>query len=317
MDPWHPIKPPRLRPGDTLGLVAPASPAPDDTRIEKGVRYLESQGFRVKPGHYLSARHGFCAGTDAQRAADLNTMFRDPVVKGIFCLRGGYGSGRLLPLLDTAAIRRHPKIFVGFSDITALQLGLLRRPGLVTFSGPLVGVEFANRVDPFTEEHFWRLLTSRRRIGFLPSPAHAPPLVTMQNGRVEGRLIAGNLALILSLLGTRYLPDLRHCLLVVEDVGEHLHRVDRMWSQLRLAGLLGQLAGLVFGTFSDCPPAPTPGARQTLDRIQREVAQWISGPVARGLPYGHHPRRITLPLGLAARLDIPRGGLTILESAVV
>ena len=317
MDPWTAIKPPRLRPGDTLGLVAPASPALEHSRIEKGVRYLESRGFRVKPGRYLQARDGFFAGTDAQRAADLNAMFRDPAVQGIFCLRGGYGSGRLLPLLDYTAIRRHPKIFVGFSDLTALQLGLLRRPGLVTFSGPLVAVEFARRIDPFTEEHFWRLLTSRSRVGSLPAPAYAHTLVPLQTGCAEGRLIAGNLALILSLVGTRHLPDLRRALLVVEDVGEQLHRLDRMWTQLRLAGLLRQLAGLVFGSFTQCPPALPPTATASLDRIQREAAHWIPGPVVRGLPYGHLPRRITLPLGLAARLDTRRGRLEILESAVV
>lgn len=317
MDPWTAIKPPRLRPGDTLGLVAPASPALEHSRIEKGVRYLESRGFRVKPGRYLQARDGFFAGTDAQRAADLNAMFRDPAVQGIFCLRGGYGSGRLLPLLDYTAIRRHPKVFVGFSDLTALQLGLLRRPGLVTFSGPLVAVEFARRIDPFTEEHFWRLLTSRSRVGSLPAPAYAHTLVPLQTGCAEGRLIAGNLALILSLVGTRHLPDLRRALLVVEDVGEQLHRLDRMWTQLRLAGLLRQLAGLVFGSFTQCPPALPPTATASLDRIQREAAHWIPGPVVRGLPYGHLPRRITLPLGLAARLDTRRGRLEILESAVV
>jgi len=317
MDPWTAIKPPRLRPGDTLGLVAPASPALEHSRIEKGVRYLESRGFRVKPGRYLQARDGFFAGTDAQRAADLNAMFRDPAVQGIFCLRGGYGSGRLLPLLDYTAIRRHPKIFVGFSDLTALQLGLLRRPGLVTFSGPLVAVEFARRIDPFTEEHFWRLLTSRSRVGSLPAPAYAHTLVPLQTGCAEGRLIAGNLAVILSLVGTRHLPDLRRALLVVEDVGEQLHRLDRMWTQLRLAGLLRQLAGLVFGSFTQCPPALPPTATASLDRIQREAAHWIPGPVVRGLPYGHRPHRITLPLGLAARLDTRRGRLEILESAVV
>lgn len=317
MDVWKPIKPPPLRPGDTLGLVAPASPPLQDSAIDQGVRYLESRGFHVKLGRFLQARHGFFAGTDAQRAADLNAMFQDSRVAGVFCLRGGYGSGRLLPLLDYAAIRRHPKIFVGFSDLTALQLGLLRRPGLVTFSGPLTGVEFAGRVDPFTEEHLWPLLTSRRRIGSLPRPATADqPLDCLQHGSATGRLIAGNLAILLSLVGTRYLPDLRSALLVAEDVGEHLHRIDRMWTQLGLAGLLPKLAGLVLGSFNDCPPAAPASAHASLDDIQRGLVRWIAGPIVQGLPYGHQPRRITLPLGVAARLDTRRGRLELLEPAV-
>lgn len=311
-----PIRPPRLRPGDTLGLVAPASPSPDESRIERGIRYLESRGYRVKPGRYLRRRTGFFAGTDAQRAAELNAMFRDPQVQAIFCLRGGYGSGRLLPLLDYGAIRRHPKILVGFSDLTALQLGLLRRPGLITFSGPLVAVEFAQTVDPFTEEHFWRLLTSRHPVGPLPTPKPRGQLPVLQPGRAEGRLVAGNLALLVSLLGTRYLPEMRGSLLVVEDVGEQLYRLDRMWTQLRLAGWLSQLAGLVLGSFTDCPPAPEPNRGLSLNSMAREVAGWIRGPVVRGLAYGHEPRRLTLPLGLTARLDTGRGRMEILEAAV-
>lgn len=311
-----PLKPPRLRRGDVVGLVAPASPLLDPGRLAPGIRYLEQLGYRVEIGPHLQARHGFFAGTDAQRAADFNAFARDPRVRAIFGLRGGYGSARLLPHLDYRALRRNPKIIVGFSDLTALQLALLRRTGLVTFSGPLVGVEFAAGISPFTEEHFWRLITSRRRIGRLPHPSDSP-LSTLQPGRAAGPLIAGNLAILLSLANTPYLPTLKQAILVVEDVGEHLHRVDRMLTQLCLSGTLANLAGLVFGSFSHCRPSPPDAPHSPLASLLREASPHVPGPVASGLAYGHTPERVTLPIGLRARLDASRGTLSIPESAVL
>ena len=148
------LKPARLRRGDVIGLISPASAPLPAEKIEKGVRYLERLGYRVKPGEHVAAQRGYFAGTDAQRLSDLNTMLNDPQVRAIFAIRGGYGSPRLLPFVDYRAVRRQPKIFAGFSDLTALQLALFRRAGLVTFSGPLPGVEFWQKPDPYTEEHF-------------------------------------------------------------------------------------------------------------------------------------------------------------------
>src|SRR5881394_4667621 len=182
------VKPPRLRRGEVIGLISPASTPWPAEKIEKGARYLEGLGYRVKLGEHVAARHGYFAGTDAERLNDLNAMLNDPQVNAVFAVRGGYGSPRLLPFVDYQAVRRQPKIIVGFSDITALQLALFRRTGLVTFSGPLPGVEFWRKPDPYTEEHFWRLLTSSRRVGPLPNPA-GQPLRRRISGRARGRLL--------------------------------------------------------------------------------------------------------------------------------
>jgi muramoyltetrapeptide carboxypeptidase len=311
----RPLKPPRLRRGDVIGLVAPASPTPNPKAIPQGVRYLESLGYHVKAAPHLMARHGFLAGTDAQRAADLNALFRDPDVKAIFSLRGGYGSPRILSLVDYTTIRRHPKILVGFSDITALQLALFRKTGLVSVSGPLVATDFIPPVDPFTEEHFWRLVTSTHPIGPLP-PAPQPPLITLQTGSINAPLIPANLALLTSLLGTPYLPRLHHTLLVLEDVGESPHRLDRMFTQLRNAGCLTKIAGLILGQFTRCHPTPARAPHLSFDQIVRELIPHCTGPVAQGLAYGHLPGKISLPIGLPARFNTRHGRLVLPEAAV-
>src|SRR5947207_8451528 len=184
------LKPPRLRRGDVIGLISPASAPLLAEKIEKGVRYLERLGYRVKRAEHVAAQHGYFAGTDAQRLSDLNAMLNDSQVKAIFSIRGGYGSPRLLPFVDYRAVRRQPKIFAGFSDLTALQLALFRRAGLVTFSGPLPGVDFWRKPDPYTEEHFWRLLTSTRPAGPLPCPGNKP-LRPRIRGRARGPLLGG------------------------------------------------------------------------------------------------------------------------------
>lgn len=310
------LKPRRLRRGDVIGLVAPASPPRDRNRIEGGVRYLERMGYRVKLGRHIEARFGYLAGRDEERAADLNAMLRDPEVRAIFALRGGYGTPRLLPHVDYGAFRRDPKILVGYSDITALQLAVFRRAGVVTFSGPMPGADFWQKPDPFTEEQFWRMVTSTRPIGRLPKgPGEA--LIVRRGGRVEGFLLGGNLALLTSNLGTRYSPAYRGSLLVLEDVGEHLHRVDRMFAQLRNAGVLRDVAGLVVGHFTECRPVAPAEPHLSLGEILAQVAEWVDGPMVEGLSYGHIPRKLTLPWGVSARLDAVRGRLDILEGAVI
>jgi muramoyltetrapeptide carboxypeptidase len=309
------LKPPRLRRGDAIGLISPASTPLPPEKIEKGARYLEGLGYRVKLGQYVAAQHGYFAGTDAERLSDLNAMLNDPQVKAIFAVRGGYGSPRLLPFVDYRAARRQPKIVVGFSDITALQLALFKRTGLVTFSGPLPGVEFWRKPDPYTEEHFWRLLTSSRRVGPLPNPSNQP-LRPRIPGRAEGRLLGGNLSLLVSNLGTPFSPDYRGALLVLEDVGENFHRIDRMFTQLRNAGILNQLKGLVLGQFTNCEASDPAKPHLKLNEIIDEVLSWLNVPVVEGFQYGHVARKLTLPIGLRARLDAGRGTMTVLEPAV-
>jgi muramoyltetrapeptide carboxypeptidase len=310
------LKPPRLRRGEVIGLIAPASAPSDSRKIELAVRYLERLGYRVEVGQHVGARHGYFAGTDEQRLADLNGMLNDPKVKAIFAVRGGYGTPRLLPLVDYAAVRRQPKIVVGYSDLTALQLAFFRKTGLVTFSGPMAAVELWKNPDPYTEEHFWRLLTSARKIGALPNPP-GQPIVMRHPGYAEGRLLGGNLSLLVSNLGTPFSPDYRGALLVLEDVREHFHRLDRMFTQLRNAGVLGRISGLLFGCFTECAPSNSKEPHLPLKQILAEVLSWVETPVIEGFQYGHIPRKLTVPLGVRARLDADRGKVEVLESAVV
>ncbi|MGB2868167.1 MAG: LD-carboxypeptidase [Bacteroidota bacterium] len=310
------LKPPRLRKGDVIGLIAPASAPSSQEKVEGGVKYLESLGYRVKVGKHVLKINGYLAGTDEQRLTDLNAMVRDDAVKAIIAIRGGYGTPRLLGQIDYRAVQRSPKIVVGYSDLTALQLALFRRVGLVTFSGPMSGVEMWNSIDPYTEEHFWRVVTSKTKVGKLENP-ESEPLSVLKEGRASGRILGGNLSLLQSLMGTRFMPDLRDSILVLEDVDEAPHRVDRMFAQLRNAGILKNIAGLILGKFTDCVPSDATKPHLTIDQVIADAVSWIQCPALSNFQYGHIPQKLTIPLGLKARLDSRNKSMEIMEGAVV
>jgi len=307
--------PARLAQGDLIGIVAPASPIDDPTRIERGVRYLESIGYRALVGKHVTERIGYLAGTDEQRGEDLHAMFADRRVKAVFCLRGGYGTPRLLRRLDYRLIARHPKIFVGYSDITALHLAFWSKARLVSFHGPMLGVDMAGAMDPFAEESFWRVLTSGERTMRLVPPGRTA--VTLRGGTGSGRLLGGNLSLLVSLLGTPYHPDFRRSLLFLEETHEEPYRVDRMMAQLYNAGILGRAAGIAVGSFTECRPRDPAAPSQTVEEIMRESAAGAGPPFVTGLPFGHDPATITIPLGVRARLDGGSGALDLLAQAVL
>jgi muramoyltetrapeptide carboxypeptidase len=309
------LKPPRLRKGDLIGIVSPASAPSAQEKIDNGVRYLEHLGYRVKIGKHVMAQHGYLAGTDEQRAEDLNDMLRDRAVRAIFAVRGGYGTPRLLHLVDYTAARRDPKILVGYSDVTGLQLALYKRAGLVTFSGPMVAVEMWDSIDPFTEEHFWRVVTSPARIGPLENP-EGERLIPYNRGKAAGRLLGGNFSLLASLLGTNYLPSLRHAILVLEDVDEAPHRVDRMFTQLYHAGITASINGLVLGAFTDCVPSDPSKPHLTISQVIEDAVQRMRCPVLSNLQYGHIAKKLTLPFGIDAVLDTRSGTLKLQEGAV-
>lgn len=310
------LKPARLKRGDVIGLIAPASAPSAEEKISKGIRYLEDLGYRVKVAENARAKHGYLAGTDAQRIADLNGMLRDPQVKAIFALRGGYGTPRLLPFVDYAAVRRQPKILVGYSDLTGLQMALYRKTGLVTFSGPMPAVEFWKPQDASSEEHFWRVVTSTKRVGKLLNPADAP-LRTIHAGVQEGPLLGGNLSLIVSSLGTPYTPTYRGAVLALEDIDEEPYRLDRMFTHLRNAGILKNLHGLLMGHCTGWMPSDPTKPMLKLDEMLAEVYPWVKAPTVENFQYGHIPCKVTLPLGLLTRVDSKRREITVLESAVV
>jgi muramoyltetrapeptide carboxypeptidase len=315
MPPSARLKPPRLTRGDLIGVVSPASPPLSSERIERGVRYLESLGYRVAVGKHAAAVHGYLAGTDEARAADFNAMVEDRAVKAIFAVRGGYGTSRILSMINFAALKRNPKIIAGYSDLTALQLAVYRKVGLVTFSGPMVGVEMWDQFDPYSEEHFWRLLTSTSRVGVLENPADEP-VVPRTPGVARGVLLGGNLSLLISLLGTPYAPDLNRSILVLEDVDEAPHRVDRMLMHLRNAGITRRIAGLALGKFTDCVPSDPSKPHLTIDQVLDEFVGAVNLPTVSNIQYGHLPRKLTLPIGAKARLDVSKGAVEVLENAV-
>ena len=310
------IKPQKLRKGSTIGLVAPASTPSTEEKIEKGAAYLERLGYRVKFGENIRKLHGYLAGTDEERAADFNNMVRDKNVNAIFAIRGGYGTPRILQMIDYSSLKQNPKIIVGYSDITALQLAIFRKIGLVTFSGPMTGIEMWKGIDPYTEEHFWQLLTSTKKIGVLKNQNDEPSKI-LKHGKAHGRLLGGNLSMIVCLMGTPFLPKFLDSILFLEDVEEAPHRIDRMLAQLFNAGILYGLSGLVFGKFTDCTPSNPSEPHLTVDQIQKEYAEKIKCPVIGNFQYGHIPRMLTVPIGLQAMLDSERNRLEVLESAVI
>ncbi|MBE0556820.1 MAG: LD-carboxypeptidase [Proteobacteria bacterium] len=309
------VKPPRLRKGDVIGLISPASTPSSSEKIEKGVHYLEGLGYRTTVAPHALSVHGYLAGTDEERAADFNSMVNDTKVKAIFALRGGYGTPRILRRLDYLALKRSPKIIVGYSDLTSLQLAVLRKCSLITFSGPMVAVEMWNTIDPYTEEQFWRLVTSSDAPGLLAFPTgHTPTAV--QRGSATGRLIGGNLALLVASMGSPFLPALKGNLLFAEDVDEAPHRVDRMFMQLKNAGILSSIAGLVLGLFTECVPSDPSVPHFTIDEVLAELVHHTDVPILGNVPYGHVPRKLTLPVGVRARMDVEKLRLEILEGAV-
>jgi muramoyltetrapeptide carboxypeptidase len=308
------LKPRRLQHGDLIGLVTPASPIADPARIERGVRYLETLGYRVLVAENVNKSRGYLAGTDEERIADLHALFRNTEVRAIFCIRGGYGTPRILSLIDYRLIARNPKIFVGYSDITALQLAIWKRCRLVTFQGPMLGVDLAGDVDHFAEEWLWKLLTSKTPAGPILSAAEAT--VTVRPGKARGQLLGGNLALMLSIFGTRYQPDYSGSLLFLEDTDEEPYRIDRMFTQLRHASILSKCAGLLLGQFTDSDPKDPTKPSLTLAEVFGDVASWSSVPILSNLPFGHIPRKLTLPQGIGARVDTQARTLNITESAV-
>jgi len=308
----RPTRPPALKKGDVIGVCAPASPPLRDGDLEKGIAYLEGLGYRVEPGRNLRKKDGYLAGSDEGRAADLNRFFRDRKVRAVIAIRGGYGSMRILNLIDYRAVRNDPKIFVGYSDLTAVSLALFARCGLVTFAGPMVAAGMARGLKPAEEELFWRMLTSRRPIGTLRTPA-----TTLYRGAASGVLLGGNLSIVSRLAGTPHLPSFRNAVALFEEVGERPYRIDRMLQHLRLAGALEGARGVVLGEFTDCRPEEGKPSL-TLKRIFRDMFEGLGAPVLTGVRHGHVSGSLTLPIGLRVGIRAGKKGvMTFPVSAVV
>ncbi|MGB7202016.1 MAG: LD-carboxypeptidase [Pyrinomonadaceae bacterium] len=315
------IKPKRLGAGDTIGIIAPASGA-EPEKFDGAIAMLEAMGFKTKTGKYARGDNGIFSGTDKERLHDLMWAFTDKTIDAVWCIRGGDGAPRLLPDIDFEVIKRNPKIFVGYSDITSLHVAISNATGLITFHGPGASSTFSD----YTKARVFDLLNGAAtpyRIELADGnreKGKTSPLFkteTIRRGKCRGRLIGGNLSLLAALAGTPYaLSHLKGKILFIEDVNERPYRIDRMLTQLRQSADLKSLAGIALGIFDGCNP-PEGKPSQTVQDVIKDRLGDLGVPVVYGLSFGHIRDQCTLPVGINAELDATGATITLLESAVV
>lgn len=304
------LYPPALRQGDCIGLAAPASPF-NHQALSAGIAVLQGLGFRVHYTPRIFAKYRYLAGDDAARAAELHELFAHPEVKAILCCRGGYGSQRLLPYLDTALIQAHAKIFLGSSDLTTLLLYLYSQCRLITFHGPVVAESFPHGLAPAVQQQLKGILMGDIE-AMQPPASHLNALTVLCEGEATGRLLGGCLSLVVCTLGTPFQPVTRGTILFLEDRGERLYRIDRMLTHMRLAGMFDGVQGLVFGDL-DVVDADR-HLPYGMHDIILDVLGDLNIPILYGFPAGHCPQPLTLPFGVQAA--IRQGRLVLCESAV-
>lgn len=311
------IRPPLLSAGDTVGVLASGTAVSDPDKILRAKQVIDYFGLKMKLAPYVLSGSGYKSRSVAERVADLHTLFQDDSVKAIFELRGGYGSAQLLDHIDYQLIRQNPKIFLGFSDITALHVAIHQQAHLVTFHGPVLISAFPE----YTIEHLRKALLTSEPIGQVSNSnskrgiRRRYPLRTIRSGQAKGQLIGGNLTLISTTMGTPYEIDTRDKILFLEDTGEKPYKIDRMLTQLRLAGKLQAAAGIIFGECYNCD-----SRGYAWDYALGEVLDQLLGsltiPVLYGLTIGHTAEQLTLPIGVEAELDADEGLLNILQPGV-
>lgn len=313
------VKPPRLRPGDTVGLIEPAGFTDDAFDLDLVREAIVAMGLKPKPARHLAERHGYLAGSDADRAADVNAMFADPEVKAVFAVRGGWGCARILPLLDFATIRANPKLLIGFSDITALHLAFAARAGFTTIHGPNASASWSRAS--------WEAFRAVAFDGATPTYANpagtedrlvqrAGRVRTFRGGKASGRLLGGNLTVLSALMGTPWLPDFDGAILFLEDVDEAEYRIDRMLTQLSLAGVLKKVAGVVFGQCTNCRNTSPSFGGFTLSEVLQQHLEPLGVPAFQGAQFGHVANQVSLPVGIRAEIDADAGTIRLLEPAV-
>lgn len=312
------IKPKRLKTGDTVAVIAPASGLSKES-FDNALKNLESLGLKTKVGKSARGNKGFLAATDKERLDDLHWAFSDKEISAVWCVRGGYGAARLLPDIDYNLIRKNPKILIGYSDITSFHLAISNNTGLVTFHGPVA----ASELSDYTKKHVTNVLMN-------PSAPYKIELSeynkanslnlfkteTIAGGKARGQLIGGNLSLLSALAGTPFaLANLKGKILFIEDVGEQPYRIDRMLTQLRQSADLRSLAGIALGIFEDCNPRTKD--TQTLSDVVKDRLGDLGIPVIYGLSFGHIRDQFTMPVGIEAELDTTNATLTLLETGVI
>lgn len=314
------VKPRALKPGDTVGLIAPSSYVFELWDLEAIAPRLAALELECKFGRNVRARRGYLAGTEDERLADLHAMFADPRVAGVVCLGGGYGTERLLDRIDYGLIRRNPKIFIGYSDITGLHLAFGKLARLVTFHGPVA----LSALPEWTLASLKKALFSSEPIGAIDNPPEPDslspefPRHTVSPGRARGQTVGGNLTLISTTMGTPYEIDAKGKILLLEDTGEAPYRIDRMLVQLRLAGKFADAAGIVWGTCTDCAPSRSSfEINLSMSELLDDLLGNLGKPVLAGLVFGHTKEKATIPLGVEAELDATAKTFRIVEAAAL
>lgn len=313
------IKPQRLQPGATIGLVTPAGPITEE-QLEKTISNIEGLGFKtVFNEKRLLSKIGYLAGRDIVRADEVNTMFNNKQIDGIWAVRGGYGATRILDMLNYKVIRQNPKVFIGYSDITAIHHAIFKKTGLISFHGPVGASDFTD----YTKKHVMQVVTETtptlkidpcRDNEILENNTYHSYIIN--EGTAEGQLIGGNLTLVASLIGTPYDVSYKNKLVFLEDVGETPYRIDRMITQMISAGKFDNIKGIILGVFLNCETKERNNSL-TLKEMLEDRLQRLNIPIIYGMSFGHISNQFTLPLGIKARLNTEDKSITLLESAVV
>ena len=316
------IKPKALKEGDTVAIVAPATAVTDPDDIQKAIQILEYFNLKYKIADSLQSKYGYKSRTIEDRVKDIHSAFTDDDISAVFCIRGGYGSGQILDKLDYKLIKNNPKIFIGYSDITALHLAINKYSNLVTFHGPVLLSSFSS----FTIDYYKKAIFETEPIGIIQNPDTLSglrpryPVRTIKSGTAEGKLIGGNLTLVTSMMGTKYEIETKDRILFLEDVGEEPYRIDRMLNQLALSGKLKEAKGIVFGKCVSCDFSSLDSSRvwdSTLGEILDHYLGALDIPSFYGLLIGHSSEQATLPLGLNTVLDAENCNISINESACI
>lgn len=300
------MRPNHLRPGDTVGIIAPASP-PDQEKLEQGIPFLQSLGLHVKLGRHVADQCGYLAGTDEARLYDLHEMFADPTVKGIICACGGYGTARIAAQIDYSLISRNPKVFWGYSDITFLHTAIRQLTGLTTFHGPMVSSDMADEDFAPLSQHMFQQLFQPSELVY---SEEISPLQVISPGEATGEIVGGNLTLIMSTIGTKAELNTRGKLLFIEDVDEEPYRIDSMLNQIRMTGKLDEAAGVIVGDFKNAAPSKRKSSL-TLDQVLDHYFASLNKPVMKGFRIGHCSPHFAIPLGTSAHLSTTHKSLRI------
>jgi len=295
----------KIVPGSTIAVIAPAFP-PNKKKTKKGIEYLKDRGYKIIEGSSLSGNYGYLSAPDEQRAREINDFFTQNSIDAIFCARGGWGTLRILDKLDYETIAKNPKLLVGYSDITSLQLAIWQKCRIPSISGPMVAVEMGAGILDFTARYFWDQIENTKDNYSIDLNA-LNNIEYIKDGRCSGTVLGGCLSLIAHQLGTPYIPDFKNAILFIEDVGEKPYKIDRYMAQLKQAGVFEEICGLIAGEFVDCEDE---NGGFSVKEIIEQYTHNRDYPVLYNFPYGHQAKKIAMPIGVAANLDTAKKNLT-------